>query len=163
MLDCGPVAPAVMAAGYACTMPGVIKLPPRIDRPYSFAYRPLILTFRPRRRPATFPMSSAPYTSCSTTSQKLHPLTWPTIRLTMKIGWSSIGRPTQISGDLGPTAVQTAVAGLTTSLYDWLAADPDNEVRGQNDETRREESPGAHDYKSTGSSSRTSLNLAAPG
>ncbi|KAF9816738.1 hypothetical protein IEO21_03900 [Rhodonia placenta] len=92
MLDCGPVAPAVMAAGYACTMPGVIKLPPRIDRPYSFAYRPLILTFRPRRRPATFPMSSAPYTSCSTTSQKLHPLTWPTTRLTMKIGWSSIGR-----------------------------------------------------------------------
>lgn len=79
----------------------------------------------------------------------------------MVLDWEAIS--TQISGDLGPTTVQTAVAGLTTSLYDWLAADPDNEVRKQNDETRREESPGAHDYKSTGSSSRTSLNLAAPG
>lgn len=31
----------------------------------------------------------------------------------------------QISGDLAPSTAQSAVVGLTTSLMDWLATDPD--------------------------------------
>lgn len=39
------------------------------------------------------------------------------------LDWETIS--SQISGDLAPSTAQSAVVGLTTSLMDWLATDPD--------------------------------------